>query len=393
MPEVEKNFLVEVTGGMRAKIGQQERGQIFSTVCQINRLVYDVTKMVGDGKGLLVWPYIKVNDEKIDPLRDSRVARTLRKQNMDHCCLAGSFGQQEDEEQRSLKSATGIATNSFGQFLVIDKVDSVIKVFDTSGYFLSSFIVPPPLGVVGKPELKSIDTDRNDNIYVLQVTTISSNTSKYFINEIFVFKKPESDNSQSIFDSGESEIKAKIVRVMHDLGLLFLGVELDLFDSPSKSLTDREYLVYKYEMPNESGADRATIGNSVLIGMSNLVDVLITSDNHAMILDSNCVYWIRDCKSRFHLDKNGFAERLNVVNACAIAYHHISEQIIIVSHSEKPEIPSLVLIYNKDGTFDRSIHFEVEKNYRITGVSVTRDGVICISANSKDQPKGKVIVL
>ena len=62
MPEVEKNFLVEVTGGMRAKIGQQERGQIFSTVCQINRLVYDVTKMVGDGKGLLVWPYIKVND-------------------------------------------------------------------------------------------------------------------------------------------------------------------------------------------------------------------------------------------------------------------------------------------------------------------------------------------
>lgn len=147
---------------------------------------------------------------------------------------------------------------------MIDKVDSVIKVFDTSGYFLSSFIVPPPVGVVGKPELKSIDTDRNDNIYVLQVTTISSNTSKYFINEIFVFKKPESDNSQSIFDSGESEIKAKIVRVMHDLGLLFLGVELDLFDSPSKSLTDREYLVDKYEMPNESGADRATIGNSVL---------------------------------------------------------------------------------------------------------------------------------
>ena len=126
MPEVEKNFLVEVTGGMRAKISKEERGQITSIVCQINRLVYDVTKMVGDGKGLLVWPYIKVNDEKIDPLRDSRVARTLRKQNMDHCCLTRSFSQQEGEEQRSLKSATGIATNSLGQFLVIDKVDGVI---------------------------------------------------------------------------------------------------------------------------------------------------------------------------------------------------------------------------------------------------------------------------
>ena len=126
MPEVEKNFLVAVTKSVREKLCEEERGQIISAVCQINRLVYDVTKVVGDGKELLLWPYIKVNDEKIDPLRDSRVARTLRKQNMDHCCLTRSFGQQEDEEQRSLKSATGIATNSLGQFLVIDKVDGVI---------------------------------------------------------------------------------------------------------------------------------------------------------------------------------------------------------------------------------------------------------------------------
>ena len=100
--------------------------------------------MVSDGKGLLLWPYIKVDDEKIDPLRDSRVARTLRKQNMDHCCLTRSFSQQEGEEQRSLKSATGIATNSLGQLLVIDKVDGVIKVFDTTGRFLSSLSVPAP---------------------------------------------------------------------------------------------------------------------------------------------------------------------------------------------------------------------------------------------------------
>ena len=43
MPEVEKNFLVEVTGSVWAKIGEEERRQIISTVCQINRLVYDVT--------------------------------------------------------------------------------------------------------------------------------------------------------------------------------------------------------------------------------------------------------------------------------------------------------------------------------------------------------------
>ena len=394
MREVKENFRVAITKSWKARFKEKERGQIISTVCQINRLVYDVTKVVGGRKEVLLWPYIEVDNEKIDPLRDSRVVRTLREQNMDHCCLTWSFGQQGDEEHQSLKSATGIATNSLGHFLVIDKVDGSIKVFDTTGKFLSSFTVRPPARVVGKPKLKSLATDSNDNVYVLQVTTIPSNTSKCFINEMFVLKKSESDSSQSKFDCGELDVKAKIVRVMHDHGLLFLGVERDSLDSPGESLMDWDYLVYKYEMPNESGANRATIENrAVLIGMSNLVDILVTSDNQAMILDSDCVYVIRDCKSKFHLDKTGTDKQFEVLNARAIAYHQISEQIFIVSHSENPEVPSLVLIYNKDGTFDRGIHFEVDKNYRIKGVSVTRDGVICISAHLKDPPKGKVIVL
>lgn len=392
MPEVEKNFLVEVTGGIRAKVSKEQRGQIISTVCQINRLVY-VTKMVGDGKGLLLWPYIKVNDEKIDPLRDSRVARTLRKQNMDHCCLTRSFGQQEDEEQRSLKSATGIATNSLGQLLVIDRVDGVIKVFDTTGRFLSSLSVPAPQEhVVGnfKPELKSIDTDRNDNIYVLQVTVTSALS---FINQIFVFDK--NAKIQHKFDCGHKTFCANIVRVIHDHSLLVLGHEFDIEATPNE-LLDKVCPIYKSKMRDESGDYRATIGNRTWIEISNFVDIVILSDNHAMVLGSDCVYVIKDCSFGFHLGKDGIDELFSLsptINACAMAYHHISEQIIIVSHSEKPEIPSLVSIYNKDGTFDRSIHFEVERNYRIKGVSVTRDGLICISADSEDPPIGKVIVL
>ena len=382
MQQVENNFLTAVKNKAKSKIYKEELGQIISAVCQINRLVYDVTKMVGDGKGLLLWPYIKVKDEKIDPLRDSRVARILLKQNMNHYCLARSFGQQEDEEQQSLKSATGIATNSLGHFLVIDKVHGVIKVFDTTGKFLSSFTVLPQEGVVSKVELESIDTDGNNNIYVLTTQ-----------NSIFVFEKPESNSSKKIFHCGKSEGKAKIVRVMRDHGSLFLGVEVELSDSPSERLVKCQYIVFRYKMVNEGKANWALTGKSVLIGMSNLVDVLITSDNHAVILDSDCVYVISDCKSKVDVGKKGTDKRFEVVDARAIAYHQISEKIVIVSHSENAEIPSKVLICDKDGTIDRSIHFEVEKNYHIKGVSVTRDGVICISANSEHPPKGKVIVL
>ena len=349
--------------------------------------------MVSDGKRLLLWPYIKVDDEKIDPLRDSRVARTLRKQNMDHCCLTRSFSQQEGEEQRSLKSATGIATNSLGQFLVIDKVDGVIKVFDTTGRFLSSLSVPAPqehVVVNNEPKLMSIDTDRNDNIYVLQVTRTFALS---FINQIFVFDK--NAKIQHKFDCGHKTFRANIVRVIHDHSLLVLGHEIDMESSPTESFY-KVCPIYTSEVRDESGAYRATIRNRTWIEISNFVDILIISDNHAMVLGSDCVYVIKDCSSRFHLGKDGTDERFSLspkINARAMAYHHISEQIIIVSHSEKPKIPSLVSIYNKDGTFDRSIHFEVEKNYRITGVSVTRDGLICISVHSKDPPIGKVIVL
>lgn len=390
MPKVRQNFSVALEGGTKAKLLKEERRQIISAVCRINRLAYDVTKILGGGR-LLLLPCIKVGDKEIDPLRDSRVAGTLSKQDMDYCCLARSFGQREDEEQRNLKSATGIATNSLGQLLVIDEVDGFIKCFDTTGRFLSSFSVPLQERAEDKPMLKSIDTDRNDSIYVLQVTTISEKNSKYFINEIFVFKKPESVSSQSIFNSRKSE-KEKILRVMHDQELLLLGVETDLVDSPSESLIESQYLVHKYKVFNESGANRAK-KEEILIGAKNLVDMLITSDNDAVILDSDVVYMIKDCKSKSNLDKEETKKLFEVNNARAIAYDDNSKKFIIVSHSKDAKIPSQVQIYNNAGKFDRSIHFEVEKEYGIEGVSVTKDGVICISAHLKDPPKGKVIVL
>ena len=387
MPGVGDNFSVALKGGLKEKLCKKERTQIISAVCRINRLAYDVTKILG-GKGLLLLPCIKVGDEEIDPLRDSRVAGTLSTQDMAYCCLTRSFGQQEGEEQRNLKSATGIATNSLGQLLVIDEVDGFIKRFDTTGGLFSPFSVPPQRSVVGKPKLKSIDTDRNDCIYVLQVTM---KKSKDFIDEIFVFEKPESDSSQRIFLCKSVE-KAKILRVMHDQELLLLGVETDLAESPSESLTESQYLVRKCELVNESGANRAK-KEEILIGAKNLVDMLIISDNDAVILDSDVVYMIKDCKSKSNLEKKETERLFKVDNARAIAYDDISNKFIIVSHSKDAKIPSQVRIYNNAGKFDRSIHFEVEKEYGIEGVSVTRDGVICISAHLKDPPKGKVIVL
>ena len=139
--------------------------------------------------------------------------------------------------------------------------------------------------------------------------------------------------------------------------------------------------------------DKRSKKEEILIEAKNLVDMLITSDNDAVILDSDVVYMIKDCKSKSSLEEKENERLFEVNNARAIAYDDISNKFIIVSHSKDAKIPSQVRIYNNAGKFDRSIHFEVEKEYGIEGVSVTRDGVICISAHLKDPPKGKVIVL
>ena len=85
----------------------------------MNRGVYDVTFMsYGFGNIevsdiLQMWPCIEIDEEKINPLLDSKVARTVQKLGMKHCSLHWSFGQ-EGEEEHKLKDPWGIATNAQG---------------------------------------------------------------------------------------------------------------------------------------------------------------------------------------------------------------------------------------------------------------------------------------
>ena len=76
----------------------------------------------------------------MDPLRDGRLVKVLRKQGMEHCCVTPwSFGQEGEEEHR-LKNPCGIATNSSQQFIVGDINE--VKMFDSTGQFIQHFILP-----------------------------------------------------------------------------------------------------------------------------------------------------------------------------------------------------------------------------------------------------------
>lgn len=87
----------------------QERREIISAVCQINHVVYVIAQMVGDLKIVLNWPCIILGEEQLDPLRDVRVVKMMKKLLKQQSCALWSFSQ---EEAHKLKGPQSIAANN-----------------------------------------------------------------------------------------------------------------------------------------------------------------------------------------------------------------------------------------------------------------------------------------
>ena len=246
MPFVTANFSTDLQRGMKSKFMGDERGHIICLVCQINRVIYDFTVMVESRGEFFFWPCIEIGNEKVDPLRDSRVANTLRKQGMGHLCLAWSFGQEGETEDQTLQSAESIATNSFGQFLVADR--ECVKIFDASGKFVKSFT--PSAENSFNRFISAIATDLDDKIYVLFNKKVVEDEEvqqvKCPLASVYVFNQSTQFQSSFVVDY---KFSAKTMKVTGNHLLLVPG-RFDPGSSVSRgrtllSNTDKHYVVVK----------------------------------------------------------------------------------------------------------------------------------------------------
>ena len=139
LPAVRNSFKVELSKGLlniRGQFGKDERMQIISIVCQVNRTIYDAMRTVGKDVHVLVWPYVDIGEDQVDPLRDVRVLQMLEKSekvDMEHYRIAPGLSFDV--------TMTGIvfATNTVGQFLFAEKGGRTVHVFDKNGTFEFSF--------------------------------------------------------------------------------------------------------------------------------------------------------------------------------------------------------------------------------------------------------------
>ena len=357
---VQSSFDVQLKKGIQAArslVGKDERRKIISSVCQVNRVMYDVAQTVGTDS--ILWTsYVDIGEEKVDPLRDRRVAKVLHKQNMEHCHVPWSFGQ-EGEEEHKLKSPRGIATNSNGQFIVGDINE--VKMFDPTGQFIKHFSLPND-DVETELFIYDVATDNKDNIYVL-VECKKKTGSEEFV----VYEFSNTADLHHKFPVRGEDWDSRLT-VTNSKVLVLSGSSVDVYD------TDGLYV--------------RSFGEGTLFRARDIT----ANDGRVMVVD-----WIGDdsCVHIFsedgdYLDKFKLQERFYGYYFSSIAFHQLTESVVIAV--KKEELVVGVEIFTKDGEFVRSTQIHEERNHYILRITVTRDGRIAVLLGDIDN-KFKVIVI
>ena len=297
-----------------------------------------------------MWPVVDIGEVKVDPLRDRRVAKVLREQGMEHCCVTPwSFGQ-EGEEEHKLRNPRGIATNSRGQFIVGD--NNEVKMFDPNGQFIQHFSVPND-DVETELYVWDLAADNKDNIYAL-VECETKTGSEGFVYEF--------TNTADLHHKFPVRGKYCSRLTVTNSKVLVLSVfSVDVYDT--------------------DGLFVRSFGKGVL---KKACDITAANDGRVMVVDWN---WDGSCVHIFtedghHLDKFKLQGGLHY-DYPSIAFHMLNEHVVTDGyHKEKP----VVKIFTKDGEFVRSTQIHEERVNCIKGITVARDGrigVLLVYINDK----------
>ena len=412
MSFVTENFSVEIKKGIKSRFSKVERRQIISSVCQINRTIYDFTLLVGSEEWIIFWPCIETGQEKVDPLRDSRVANMLCKQEISNCSLAWSFGQEGAQELQNLKSAVSIATNTLGQFLVADSTgNECVKIFDATGKFVKSFSPTEDKRIVHNRKIIAVGTDNDDNIYVLM--TKNEKAERVSMASMLLFNHHAQFKHHFTFDVQFEAVTTKAT----DSGLLLVPGHLSVGGrTTSKNVmanADKHYAMIVDKRGNRMDRlcddtlgrirDIAVADDCVMVLDWYSSNVFVFADKSAgkdYRPTSTCHEERRRCE--FQLsgnDKEDFPfSRFSKIRkfpvgkvARAITFHPRSKYVIIASQTKDDR--SQVMFYSTEGKFERSIDLNVERGYQITGAAVTTEGRICVAVSNFLEEKGKILVL
>ena len=363
LPAVQGNFKVELDKGVlnvRGRYGKDERRMIISTVCQVNRAIYNATQAVGRDLHVLVWPSVDTGEDKVDPLRDRRISKVLSKVNMEHCCVTPwSFGQ-EKEEEHSLNCARGIATNHRGQFLIADDGDKTVKVFDRNGNFDFRF----------NPETDDTDT----KLVILDVATAGENDRIYLLVRLEKPGAEEWESEVQVFNK-TADLQHKFPVRSGDWGRLTVSSSKQRGKILLLTLCAVDgYVVHVHDEP--SGEFVCSFGGGVF---KDARDITATCDGRVIVNRDDDSLYIFDVEGH---ELGKFNVKHEGDDYYRIACHPESDHVVLAG--EEQETGRLTLaIYTVNGEFVRRIQLDKKLHFLdyIKGITVTVEGHIAVAYN------------
>ena len=354
LPAVQNSFKVELSKGLlkiRGQFGKDERMQIISIVCQVNRTIYDAMRTVGKDVHVLVWPSVDIGEDQVDPLRDVRVLQVLEKSekvDMEHYRITPglSFDVMNLVPWRAI-----LRTNTLGQFLITKELGRTVHVYDKNGMFQFSF----------NPQTD----DTKIKICIRDLVTEDVSEKNYLLI--------------GLNDGKQWEYEVQVLNKTADLQYKFPvrgGLRLIVSGSKLVILEPREAHVY-----NQNGEFERTFEFFKSEGDKYLADCTATHDGRIMIAHFKGDYSNYHCVHVFTMEGQEIAKFRSGVGLnldyMLFSPRSAGEHVVIAGYNEEDGIITVEL-YTVDGKLVRRILLREEPELFFKAITVTMEGHIAM---------------
>ena len=352
LPAVQNSFKVELSKGLlniRGQFGKDERMQIISIVCQVNRTIYDAMRTVGKDVHVLVWPYVDIGEDQVDPLRDVRVLQMLEKSEE-----VDMLHYRITPELLFDVPIAGIhcATNTMGQFLIAQKRGGTVHVLDKNG--MCQFWFRP----------QTDDAKTKSQICDL----VTEDVSEKICLLIYLY------NDKERLESIEVQVLNKTADLQYKFPVKY-GSRLTVSGSKLVILGSREAYVY-----NENGEFDRRFEFFKSVDDKCLFDCTATYDGRILIThfkgefsDYHCVHVFMEgqeiAKFKSGVGLNLYSMRFSPRSA--------GKHVVMAGYNEEDGIIT-VEIYTVDGKLVRRILLRGQPGLFFDGITVTMEGHIAV---------------
>ena len=360
LPAVQNSFKMELSTGLlniRGQFGKDERMQIISIVCQVNRTIYDAMRTVGKDVHVLVWPYVDIGEDQVDPPRDLRVFQMLEK------------SEKVDMEDYRITPGlsfdmpiVGIhcATNTVGQFLMAAMCGRTVHVLDKNGTIQFRFRPQPD--------------DAKRNIKFADLVTEEVSDKIYLLIELYNEEQWGSTEVQVLKKTAELQYKFPVIPTAKRL--IVIGSKLVILDA------------WEAHVYNQNGEFDRSFKFFKSGGYKKLADCTATCDGRIMITHHRVYSNYYNCVHVFTMEGKEIAKFRSGVGL-TLHYMRFSprsagEHVVIAGYNREDWIITVEL-YTVDGKLVRRILLRNKLGdvLLFDGIAMTMEGNIAVCVGGK----------